>query len=100
MHDNNLTLDCDSQPDQFKEQAKQASSGWGAPMATSTQMTPTRGGGGAYSGAYAQQHDSGLNPIQQQVLNVISSCHSDHGINIHELVRNMSQQGHGDVKVK
>ena len=86
------------QPEQFKGH-QTSSEGWGAPMATSTQMTtPNRGGGGMYSGA--QQHDSGLNPVQQQTLNVISGCHNDHGINIKELIKTMSQHGHVEAPVR
>ena len=55
--------------------------------------------GGMYGGA-RQQHDSGLAPIQQQVLNTISQCQSDTGINIQDLVRTMGQHGHNEAKVR
>ena len=69
-------------------------------MATSTQMTPMRGGGvggGGYSGA---QPDNGLTPLQQQVLNTISSCHDYNGISISDLVGSMKKHGHVDMKIK
>ena len=64
---------------------------WGTPMATSTQM------GGGYSGAHA---DNGLNPLQQNVLNVISSCMDEQGINIKNVVDTMKQQGFGEPNVR
>ena len=78
---------------------------WGTPMATSTQMTPVRGGGGGggggmgsgYSGAQA---DDGLTPLQQQVLTTISSCQDQHGININNLVKTMMQRGQNDRNVR
>ena len=56
-------------------------------------------GGGMYSGA-RQQHDSGLTPIQQQVLNTISQCLGPTGIDISDLVRTMGQHGHNEGKVR
>ena len=70
---------------------------YGTPMATSTQMS---GGGGMYSGGRPQQLDSGLTPLQQQVLNTISQCISSTGIDISDLVRMMKQHGHNDAKVR
>lgn len=71
-------------------------------MATSTQMTPMRGGGGMGGGGYsgAQQTDDGLAPLQQQVLNTISSCQDQHGININQLIRTMAQRGQNDKNVR
>ena len=63
-------------------------------MATSTQMSNAGGYGGAH------QHDSGLNAVQQLTLNVISGCHNDHGINIRELIKSMSQHSHGEMQVR
>jgi len=63
-------------------------------MATSTQMTPMRGG---YSGAQA---DNGLMPLQQQVLDTISSCQDQHGININILVQTMGKRGHNDKNIR
>ena len=71
---------------------------WGTPMATSTQMSSRGGGGGSmYAGA---QHNSGLAPLQQHVLTVISNCPQDQGINIKDVVDTMKQQGHTDMKVR
>ena len=56
-------------------------------------------GGGMYGGA-RQQHDSGMTPLQQQVLNTISQCLSDTGIDINDLVRTMGQHGHNEAKVR
>lgn len=50
-----------------------------------------------YSGA---RQDSGLNPLQQHVLNVISSCMQEQGINIKEVVDTLTQQGHSDPSVR
>ncbi len=57
------------------------------------------GGGGMYGGA-RQQHDSGMTPLQQQVLNTISQSLSDTGIDINDLVRTMGQHGHNEAKVR
>ena len=87
---------------------------YGTPMATSTQMSGGGGGGGMYSGgggggggggmysggARHQQMDSGLTPLQQQVLNTISQCINSTGIDINDLVRMMGQHGHNDGKVR
>lgn len=83
---------------------------YGTPMATSTQRTGMGGGGGGmysggggggmYAGARQQQHDSGLTPLQQQVLNTISQCVSSTGIDIGDLVRTMGQHGHNEAKVR
>lgn len=81
-------------PQQFKGQ--QSAEGWETPVATSTQVASHQGG--VYSGA--QQHDSGLNPIQQQALNVIAGCRNDHGISVPDLIRAMSQHGHGEANVR
>lgn len=69
---------------------------WGAPMATSTQM----GGGGGQSMYSGARQDSGLSPLQQHVLNVISSCHHQQGINIKDVVDSMLQHGHNDAKTR
>ena len=66
--------------------------GWGAPIATSTQM-----GGSMYSGAL---QDSGATPLQQHVLNLISKCPHEQGININEVLDAMRQQGHSDAKIR
>ena len=91
------------QPPQFEEKARQvAANQYGTPMATSTQVSG--GGGGMYSGGmYAgarHQLDSGMTPLQQQVLNTISQCPSATGIDIHEIVRTMGQHGHNEGKVR
>ena len=52
-----------------------------------------------YGGA-RQQHDSGMTPLQQQVLNTISQSLSDTGIDINDLVRTMGQHGHNEAKVR
>ena len=98
---------CDFQPAQFQQQARQvAANQYGTPMATSTQMSSMGGGGGGgmYSGGMyggaRQQHDSGMTPLQQQVLNTISQCLSDTGIDINDLVRTMGQHGHNEAKVR
>ena len=85
------------QPEQFRQrggQQQMATGGWGAPMATSTQMG---GGGSFYSGS---RQDSSMTPLQQHVLNVISSCPQDQGINVKEVVDTMKKHGHGDITVK
>lgn len=95
------------QPAQFQQQARQvAANQYGTPMATSTQMSSMGGGGGGmytgggmYGGA-RQQHDSGMTPLQQQVLNTISQSLSDTGIDINDLVRTMGQHGHNEAKVR
>ena len=69
---------------------------WGAPMATSTQMGGG-GGGSMYAGA---RQDSGLTPLQQHVLNVISSCPHEQGINLKEVVDTMLQHGHKEARVR
>lgn len=56
-------------------------------------------GGGMYAGA-RQQHESGLTPLQQQVLNTISQCVSSTGIDIGDLVRTMGQHGHNEGNVR
>lgn len=68
-------------------------------------MSSMGGGGGMYSGGgmyggARQQHDSGMTPLQQQVLNTISQCLSDTGIDINDLVRTMGQHGHNEAKVR
>lgn len=62
-------------------------------MATSTQI----GGGATYSGA---RQDNGLTPLQQHVLNVISECPQEQGINIKDVVSTMLQHGHNDAKIR
>ncbi len=66
---------------------------WGAPMATSTQV----GGGSLYSGS---RQDNSMAPLQQHVLNVISSCQHDQGINVKDVVDALKKNGHEDIKVK
>ena len=79
---------------------------YGTPMATSTQRagggmySGGGGGGGMYAGARQQQHDSGLTPLQQLVLNTISQCHISTGIDIGDLIRTMGQHGHHEAKVR
>ena len=90
-----------TQPEQFQQHAQQsATNQWGTPMATSTQVGSGGygGHGGMSTSMYSGGRDSGLVPIQQQVLNTISSCGMDQGINIHDLIRTMSQ--HNQQKVK
>ncbi len=62
------------------------------------------GGGGAGGGAgkgYSGAHqDNGLNPLQQHVLNVISNCPQEQGINIKEVVDTMKQQGYVEPNVR
>ena len=60
-----LSLSTHTQPPAFQQQAQQVTGGWGAPMATSTQV-PGGGGGGmpSYTGA---RPDTGLTSLQQQV---------------------------------
>ncbi len=65
---------------------------WGAPMATSTQV-----GGGSYSGS---RQDNSMKPLQQHVLNVISNCPQEQGINIKEVVDTMHKHGHEDTSVR
>ena len=74
-----------------------ATGGWGAPMATSTQMGGGGGGGSYYSGS---RQDNSMTPLQQYVLNVISSCPQDQGINVNEVVDNMKKHGHDNSAVK
>lgn len=87
-------------PEQFKQnQTTQQQiggatpGGWGAPMATSTQQ----GGGAVYAGAQA---DTGLPPAQQQVLTAITQCPMDQGINIHDLIKTMTQHGVAAERVR
>lgn len=86
------------QPEQFQQKAGASAGGaWGSPMATSTQMTGGGGGGGGYAGA---RQDSGLTPLQQQCLNMISGCPHEQGLNIKEVVSSLLQHGHSDVKIR
>lgn len=64
-------------------------------MATSTQM-----GGGASSSTYSgARQDNGLNPLHQHVLNVISGCMQEQGVNIKEVVDTVMQHGHGEPNI-
>ena len=67
-----LSIHTHTQPPSFQQQAQQVTGGWGAPMATSTQVPGGGGGGGggmpSYTGA---RPDTGLTSLQQQVC-----CHS------------------------
>ena len=65
---------------------------WGAPMATSTQV-----GGGSYAGS---RQDNSMSSLQQHVLNVISNCPQEQGINIKEVVDTMKKHGHEDSSVR
>ena len=91
---------CSSQPEQFQQKAGASANGaWGSPMATSTQMAGGGGGGGGGGYAGARQ-DSGLTPLQQQCLNMISGCPHEQGLNIKEVVGSLVQHGHSDVKIR
>jgi replication factor A2 len=61
---------------------------WESPMATSTQNR------GAGYGSGGRQTDNGMNRLQQQVLNAISSCVDDQGVNINNIISNVSSHGH------
>lgn len=71
--------------------AVKSSNTWNAPGTSSSMTTP------AYMGA---RIESGLNRIQQKVLNCISSCTVPQGMHIQDVIRTVSQQGCNEAQIR